>query len=655
VSQGYHRLRHSRVMRTAAAVLIVLVLLPGAVRAESRASVLQASAGPSRQFVPGIVRDLQRPPSTTAQYASPPSGRLQDVSAAQRPADSGDIAIYSGDLNVPDGTVFQPGAHFVKEWRLKNIGTTTWHTGYTWRFQAGTLMSTTTSVSVPYTAPGLTAVISVPMTAPMATGVYTSFWQMSNAAAVTFPHQAWVNIVVRNGSTAQTPTRVNVSTANPTATAAAVPTQTAMPLATAQPTVDVPGGNGQLVASPWTGALDYRTYFSAGSTAGPMRESVALYDPGADQAHVRMTLYRPDSAQRILQFSLPSGGRRVFNLNKLAPGTGFSLAVESDRRVVVERLVASQEGLVGDPGAARTARIWYFAAMPPNSPSIQQLILFNPHDVSVVAHVRVGDVAGSCCAAEHIVTVPPLRQIVYQLGASDTLRGPITVLSSGVVAIERVAVASDQTQVVVVPGAVTLAKHWYLPEISASKGGGITLFNTSATSIVASIRTALDEGSGPWLQRTVPAFSQVLVPITELTSAGIVAAQIDSITPLIAGTEWYSAAGLPTAGIASPASATSWAFIGGLAGRGVSETLSIINPSPVASLVSIRVIGDKSGGTYWTVNMPAHSRYSRVIDNIVPSGGATVKIDASQPVTVDHRISDQYGATASPGALLSGS
>jgi hypothetical protein len=419
--------------------------------------------------------------------------------------------------------------------------------------------------------------------------------------------------------------------------------------------VEIPGGNGQLVASPWIGALDYQAYLSEGSTAGSMRDTVALYNPGSDNAHVRVTLYRPDSARRVLQFTLQSGGRQILALNKVAPGTGFSTAVEADRRVVIERFGATQAGLIGDPGAARTARIWYFAGMPVGSPSVQQLVLFNPHEETVVAHVRVGFTSGACCAADLTLKVPPLRQYTYQLGAADTLRGPLAIFSSEVVAAERIATTTDQTRLVNVPGTVITASHWYLPEVHGGTGGAVTLFNPSNKATLATIRTALDEGSGPWLQRAVPAFSEVRVPLSVLTSADVVAAQVDSSSPILVGTEWYPVAGLPTATIGSATTAKSWAFIGGLAGRGMSETLAILNPSAVTSLVSVRVTGDKGGGTYWTVTMPAHSKYSRTLDNLVPSGGATVRVEGAQPITVEHRFSDRDGATTSPGAILSGS
>ena len=34
------------------------------------------------------------------------------------------------DVNIPDGTSFQPGQQFVKTWKIKNAGTCTWGAGY---------------------------------------------------------------------------------------------------------------------------------------------------------------------------------------------------------------------------------------------------------------------------------------------------------------------------------------------------------------------------------------------------------------------------------------------------------------------------------------------------------------------------------------------
>src|SRR5581483_8811594 len=132
--------------------------------------------------------------ATPAQAAPAPITFAAQASRVQavRQLNAGDDAIYAGDVSVPDHTVFSPGQPFVKTWRIRNSGTTTWSQAYHWHFEAGAQLSTLTAVAVPVTRPGVTVEISVPMTAPLAPGSYASFWQMADASGKIFGHQAWV-------------------------------------------------------------------------------------------------------------------------------------------------------------------------------------------------------------------------------------------------------------------------------------------------------------------------------------------------------------------------------------------------------------------------------------------------------------------------------
>ena|GEM_PF-1492242 len=594
--------------------------------------------------------------------------------AFQQSSDTGDDAVFNGDITIPDGTVLAPGATFVKTWRIKNIGATTWTSRYTWRFEAGTLMSSPTFVNVPSTAPGHSALISVPMTAPMATGAYTSFWQMSNAAGTTFPHQAWVNIVVRAGGSKPTPSKsgttkpTNTATTLPISTPTPLPSSTSVPATpSASPSLSTPrvtatvaatqstgpatGGGSQPLVAPWTGALSDRWYFPAGSTAGLMHETIAVYNPNVLATDVWLTLYRPDATQRVVEFRLVSGSYRVFALSALAPSTGVAVSVAADRRVVAERLATMQAGLLGSPGVARAANTWYFPAVPLGAPALQELALFNPQDSPAPVHVHIDTAANSCCSSDLTITVPAQSQLLYPLGTSATHRGPMTITSGAGVAAERLATDTTQANVVGIPGTVVAATHWYLPDVRGASGSEIALFNPTGRAVLATIRTALTVGSGPWLQVNVPAHSEMLVPVSQLTRTAALAAEVDGSGPLVVASEWYDGTTSPTTAIGSVATATSWSFIGGLAGKGASDSLSVFNPAYTACTVSIRE-GSPGSETHWTVSIPAHGRYSHPLIDPVHVTGVVTIVRSSTPIDVEHVISSPHGATVSPATNL---
>ena len=114
----------------------------------------------------------------------PAAALPSSVSAAQTCTDR---AQFIADVTVPDGTRFDPGATFTKTWRLRNIGTCTWTTGYSMVFNSGEQMGSTTSVPMPSSvAPGQNVDVSVNLTAPNAAGHYIGYWRFKNAGGALF-------------------------------------------------------------------------------------------------------------------------------------------------------------------------------------------------------------------------------------------------------------------------------------------------------------------------------------------------------------------------------------------------------------------------------------------------------------------------------------
>jgi hypothetical protein len=98
-----------------------------------------------------------------------------------------DWAGFVMDVTVPDGTTLAVNTPFTKTWRLKNIGTCTWTTGYSVVYVNGDMMSAPPSVPMPTTvAPGATVDISVQMVAPPAAGHFRGNWMLKNAAGTVF-------------------------------------------------------------------------------------------------------------------------------------------------------------------------------------------------------------------------------------------------------------------------------------------------------------------------------------------------------------------------------------------------------------------------------------------------------------------------------------
>lgn len=185
-------------MRRVFWLLVALTFLPACGRGTA------TTAAPTRPPATAAVQPTITLPPKTSVSPTQTIGNTPPISAATGPAaataspsasDSTaappgpftDQAEFVADVTVPDSSDFAPGAKFTKTWRIKNVGTATWTTGYAMEYVRGTNMAAVSTVSFPTDAPpGGTVELSVEMTAPATPGQYTSLWQFSNAAGVKF-------------------------------------------------------------------------------------------------------------------------------------------------------------------------------------------------------------------------------------------------------------------------------------------------------------------------------------------------------------------------------------------------------------------------------------------------------------------------------------
>jgi hypothetical protein len=92
------------------------------------------------------------------------------------------------DVNIPDGTKFEPGDTFTKTWRIKNIGSCAWTSGYDIVFSGGDAMGAPSAVQITSGTvnPGQNVDVSVDMTAPASAGTYRGNWKLRDPSDVIF-------------------------------------------------------------------------------------------------------------------------------------------------------------------------------------------------------------------------------------------------------------------------------------------------------------------------------------------------------------------------------------------------------------------------------------------------------------------------------------
>ncbi len=144
---------------------------------------------------------------------------------------------FIADVTIPDNTQIATGSAFTKIWRLQNLGSCTWTSGYRLTYSHGDRMNapdnqSITAGSVP---PGAMVDISVSLLAPSTPGTYQGNFLLRSSDGYAFGiggnanESFWVRIVAIDANTA-TPTATHASSSTPTNTF--TPTETFTPTAT---------------------------------------------------------------------------------------------------------------------------------------------------------------------------------------------------------------------------------------------------------------------------------------------------------------------------------------------------------------------------------------------------------------------------------------
>ena len=98
------------------------------------------------------------------------------------------LASFVSDVTIPDNTQLDLNESFTKTWRLKNVGTCTWTSGYQVVFDSGDQMGGPVSQQLTNgtVAPNQTIDVSLNLKAPGAAGTYKGNWKLREPGGVIF-------------------------------------------------------------------------------------------------------------------------------------------------------------------------------------------------------------------------------------------------------------------------------------------------------------------------------------------------------------------------------------------------------------------------------------------------------------------------------------
>lgn len=164
-----------------------------------RASMVEAEAQSRRQAAAAAEAGA----SSASSVSALPAQELQ--SATNSGGEAPELrAHFMAHTTMAGRPTIEPGASFIKGWRLANPGPAAWPRGTRLvRIEPSQLQSVG-SVAVPQQVlPGESVSLSVQLTAPTAPGRYQSYWRLMAPSGEQFGHRLWADVFVANSNVGQ--------------------------------------------------------------------------------------------------------------------------------------------------------------------------------------------------------------------------------------------------------------------------------------------------------------------------------------------------------------------------------------------------------------------------------------------------------------------
>jgi hypothetical protein len=177
-------------MKQAAPALLLLLALSACTFSTLMQAPAPAPAVESLQASAAAATPIPAAAIIPAETSLPPAPTGTPPTAAVTPTSTPvlvDAAEFITDVTIPDGTRLSPGESFVKTWRLRNSGSTTWTSAYALVFANGSQMNALALIPLAGpVAPGGEIDVSVTLTAPKSPGIYKGYWELRSASGILF-------------------------------------------------------------------------------------------------------------------------------------------------------------------------------------------------------------------------------------------------------------------------------------------------------------------------------------------------------------------------------------------------------------------------------------------------------------------------------------
>jgi hypothetical protein len=229
-------------------------------------------------------------PSATPVTPSPTNTLIPYIPPANNPPPC-NWAAFISDITIPDNSQITAGSTFRKIWRLQNLGSCSWTSGYRLTYSHGDRMSAPDNLSITTGSvpPGGFLDVAVDLVAPSTPGTYQGDFMLRSPDGYVFGiggaanQSFWVKIVVVNTNT-DTPTVTLTPSNTPTHTLTPTNTNTPLPPNFVLSYDNVHNCGGLPYATTRVDNIGGASFESVQITIEDLSAAVVLYGPGTNNS-----------------------------------------------------------------------------------------------------------------------------------------------------------------------------------------------------------------------------------------------------------------------------------------------------------------------------------------------------------------------------------
>jgi hypothetical protein len=178
-------------------------------------------------------------------------------------------------------------------------------------------------------------------------------------------------------------------------------------------------------------------YFAEGDSRDEFDSSVALFNPNAEPANVKVQIIRTDGRPSEETVPVPGFTRRTLALNDIVPNARFSLRLESDVPIAAERSIYVGGGGHIASGVTQPATEWYLAEGDTIPPFAQSIALLNPTDQNVNVELTFYPESGGPPKIESVKLRPMSRGTVEVGRVAPNSRSAARIIADKAIVVER--------------------------------------------------------------------------------------------------------------------------------------------------------------------------------------------------------------------------